>query len=126
MPSIKIIILLINLTVVQIGFTQDKKYRLAETMKTNSYNMFDVVVLVAENGKIIYKGAFGLANRKWNIPNKTDTKFMIGSVSKPLTTTETIKVYPKYFLKCIFWNYFIVNSTAAPGSAIAVNGPIQE
>jgi CubicO group peptidase (beta-lactamase class C family) len=47
--------------------------------------MFDGAVLVAENGKIIYKDAFGLANREWNIPNKTNTKFMIGSVSKPLT-----------------------------------------
>jgi CubicO group peptidase (beta-lactamase class C family) len=49
--------------------------------------MFDGAVLVAENGEIIYKDAFGLANREWDIPNKTDTKFMIGSVSKPLTAT---------------------------------------
>ena len=47
--------------------------------------MFDGSVLVAENGKVIYKNAFGMANREWNIPNTTDTKFMIGSVSKPLT-----------------------------------------
>ena len=51
----------------------------------HSYTMFDGAVLVAENGKIIYKEAFGLANREWNIPNRTDTKFMIGSLSKPLT-----------------------------------------
>lgn len=49
--------------------------------------MFDGAVLVAENGKVIYKDAFGPANREWNIPNSTDTKFMIGSVSKPLTAT---------------------------------------
>jgi len=56
------------------------------TMQTyHSYNMFDGAVLVAENGKIVYKGAFGLANREWNILNTADTKFMIGSVSKPLT-----------------------------------------
>ncbi len=53
----------------------------------HQYNMFDGAVLVAENGKVIYKDAFGLANREWNIPNRTDTKFMIGSVSKPLTAT---------------------------------------
>jgi CubicO group peptidase (beta-lactamase class C family) len=51
----------------------------------HNFNMFDGAVLVAENGKIIYKEAYGLANREWNIPNTTDTKFMIGSVSKPLT-----------------------------------------
>ncbi|MEP7141706.1 MAG: serine hydrolase [Ferruginibacter sp.] len=51
----------------------------------HNYNMFDGSVLVAENGRVIYKAAFGMANREWNIPNATDTKFMIGSVSKPLT-----------------------------------------
>lgn len=65
---------------------QDKETQLAEMMKAyHQYNMFDGAVLVAENGKVVYKGAFGLANREWNIPNRTDTKFMIGSVSKPLT-----------------------------------------
>jgi len=86
MHSKKIIILFISLTIGQIGFSQDKKTKLSQIMKTyHNYNMFDGAVLVAENGKIIYKDAFGLANREWNIPNKTDTKFMIGSVSKPLT-----------------------------------------
>ncbi|MEO6536993.1 MAG: serine hydrolase [Ferruginibacter sp.] len=86
MHNKKFIILLIYLSIVQVGFTQDKKIQLAEIMKAyHNYNMFDGAVLVAENGKVIYKDAFGLANREWNIPNRTDTKFMIGSVSKPLT-----------------------------------------
>jgi CubicO group peptidase (beta-lactamase class C family) len=65
---------------------QSKKDKLDEIMNTyHRYNMFDGSVLVAENGKVIYKSAFGLANREWNIPNSTDTKFMIGSISKPFT-----------------------------------------
>jgi len=65
---------------------QDKKTKVATIMQAyHNYNMFDGAVLVAENGKIVYKGAFGLANREWNIANKSDTKFMLGSVSKPLT-----------------------------------------
>ena len=65
---------------------QNKNARLDEIMKTyHSYNMFDGAILIAENGKEIYKRAFGMANREWNIPNTTDTKFMIGSVSKPVT-----------------------------------------
>ena len=69
-------------------FAQNKKEKLSETMiNYHKYNMFDGAVLVAENGKIIYKDAFGLANREWNIPNTTDTKFMIGSISKPITAT---------------------------------------
>ena len=60
---------------------QNKNARLDEIMKTyHRYNMFDGAVLVAENGKEIYKGSFGMANQEWNIPNTTDTKFMIGSV----------------------------------------------
>ena len=84
----KIFFLLISLTLVQIVFAQNKKAKLSAMMQAyHNYNMFDGAVLVAENGKIIYKDAFGLANREWNIANRTDTKFMIGSVSKPLTAT---------------------------------------
>lgn len=67
---------------------QSKKDKLSTIMKAyHNFNMFDGAVLVAENGKIIYKDAFGLANREWNITNTTDTKFMIGSISKPITAT---------------------------------------
>ena len=69
-----------------ISVAQSKKDKLNKLMETyHQYNMFDGSVLVAENGKVIYKNAFGMANREWNIPNTTDTKFMIGSVSKPIT-----------------------------------------
>ncbi|MEO6406328.1 MAG: serine hydrolase [Ferruginibacter sp.] len=68
------------------GIAQSQKAQLDAIMKTyHQYNMFDGAVLVAKHGKVIYKAAFGLANREWNIPNTTDTKFMIGSVSKPFT-----------------------------------------
>ena len=86
MPVKKITLLFICLAMANILPAQTKQVKLASIMKQyHSYNMFDGAVLVAENGKIIYKDAFGLANREWNIPNATDTKFMIGSVSKPLT-----------------------------------------
>jgi CubicO group peptidase (beta-lactamase class C family) len=74
------------LFIATIASGQTKQNRLASLMQTyHRYNMFDGAVLVAENGRVIYKAAFGLANREWNIPNTVDTKFMIGSVSKPLT-----------------------------------------
>ncbi len=69
-----------------VSIAQSKKHKLNDIMKAyHHFNMFDGSVLVASNGKVIYKSAFGLANREWNIPNATDTKFMIGSVSKPFT-----------------------------------------
>jgi len=71
-----------------IASSQTKKAKLALIMKQyHRFDMFDGVMLVAENGKIVYEGAFGMANREWNIPNTAETKFMIGSVSKPLTAT---------------------------------------
>lgn len=48
--------------------------------------LFNGAVLVAEKGKVIYKGGFGLANMEWNIPNATNTKFRVGSVSKQFTS----------------------------------------
>ena len=86
MQRIAMIILAACLLSAHHSTAQDKKARLAQLMKSyHDYNMFDGAVLVAEQGKIIYQGAFGLANREWNIPNSVDTKFMIGSISKPLT-----------------------------------------
>jgi CubicO group peptidase (beta-lactamase class C family) len=83
--NLKIVILFLLLS--QSTLAQNKSRQLDEIMKKyHEYNMFDGSVLVAENGKVLYKNAFGMANREWNIPNTADTKFMIGSVSKPLTS----------------------------------------
>ncbi|MCB0473970.1 MAG: beta-lactamase family protein, partial [Flavobacteriaceae bacterium] len=48
-------------------------------------DIFSGTVLVAQDGKIIYNKAFGLANRKENIPNTLQTKFDIGSINKAFT-----------------------------------------
>ena len=81
-------LLILSLIIVQVLIAQSKKEKLAEVLNAyHNFNMFDGAVLVAENGEIIYKDAFGLANREWDIPNSIDTKFMIGSISKPITAT---------------------------------------
>jgi CubicO group peptidase (beta-lactamase class C family) len=58
----------------------DDLHRLCQA--TADTGLFSGAVLVADKGKVIYKEAFGLANREWNIPNTTDTKFRLASVSK--------------------------------------------
>jgi len=69
-----------------IGKGQPKSARLDTLMQAyHRFNMFDGAILVAENNKVLYKNGFGMANREWNIPNTTDTKFMLGSISKSLT-----------------------------------------
>jgi CubicO group peptidase (beta-lactamase class C family) len=47
---------------------------------------FSGVVLVAQNGKALFRKAYGLANREWDVPNTVDTKFRIGSLTKPFTS----------------------------------------
>ncbi len=96
----KIIFLVVSVLMAQVCFAQNKKMVLSKIMtQYHNDNMFDGAVLVAENGVIIYKEAFGLANREWNIPNKTDTKFMIGSVSKPLTAVLMLLQVQKGIIK---------------------------
>lgn len=47
---------------------------------------FSGVVLVAENGKVIYEKAFGYANADFNIPNQLNTRIGIASITKPMTS----------------------------------------
>lgn len=49
------------------------------------YGEFNGAVLIAKEGKVIYQKGFGFANLEWNIPNETDTKFRIGSITKQFT-----------------------------------------
>lgn len=46
---------------------------------------FNGAMLVMQKGKVMYKKAFGLADREWNIANTVETKFRIGSVTKQFT-----------------------------------------
>ena len=47
---------------------------------------FSGQVTASENGKVIYDKAFGLANADFKIPNATNTRIGIASVTKPMTS----------------------------------------
>ncbi len=49
------------------------------------HGMFDGAVLLATNGKVVFKNGYGVANRDRGIPNTTDTKFSIASLGKAIT-----------------------------------------
>lgn len=57
----------------------------AENGRKEIGSPFTGSVLVAKNSKILFTGAYGLRDRTHNIPNKTDTKFPIGSLTKQFT-----------------------------------------
>lgn len=66
---------------------QDKAAKIDELMKVyNSYQQFNGAVLVAENGKVIFKKGYGMANMEWSIPIETDTRFRLGSITKQFTS----------------------------------------
>ncbi len=57
-----------------------------------SVNDFSGAVLVAYKGNIIYKKAFGYADREWKLPNTVETKFEIGSLTKQFTAAAILQL----------------------------------
>jgi len=77
----------------QIVFAQDHAAKIQELLSlAHKYRQFNGSVLVAENGKVVYKGAYGLANMEWDIPNTPDTKFRLGSITKQFTATVIMQL----------------------------------
>jgi CubicO group peptidase (beta-lactamase class C family) len=53
---------------------------------------FSGVILVAKDGKPVFRKAFGLANREWGIPNTPEGKFRLGSITKQFTATAILQL----------------------------------
>jgi CubicO group peptidase (beta-lactamase class C family) len=92
--SIKsVVYVVIVLLASQVALAQDHAAKVQEVLTlANKYRQFNGSALVAENGKVIYKGGFGLANMEWNIPNTPDTKFRLGSITKQFTAMLTLEL----------------------------------
>lgn len=72
---------------------QTKTAKIDEVLTAaNKYRLFNGSVLVAENGKVIYKKGFGKANMEWNIPNTADTRFRLGSITKQFTAALVLQL----------------------------------
>jgi CubicO group peptidase (beta-lactamase class C family) len=54
---------------------------------------FDGSVLVEENGKVIYRQSFGIADRAFDVPVKNDTEFRIASITKAFTSVLILQLY---------------------------------
>jgi CubicO group peptidase (beta-lactamase class C family) len=48
---------------------------------------FSGSVLVAKNGEVQFEKAYGMASRRYAVPNKTSTRFNVGSITKDFTKT---------------------------------------
>ena len=56
---------------------------------------FSGAVLIAKDGVPIFKKAYGYANRSFDVPNKIDTKFNLGSMNKMFTATAIMQLVEK-------------------------------
>src|ERR1044071_3338141 len=75
------------------ALSQDRAAKIQEVLAlAHKYHQFNGTALVAENGKVIYKGAFGMANMEWGIPNAPDTRFRLGSIIKQFTAMLTLQL----------------------------------
>lgn len=86
-PRVAVVLILIFLAGLRPGFGQtDKAEKIDACIRPFAEaGHFWGVVLAAENGRVIYEKAFGLANAEWGISNRTDTRFGIASITKYMT-----------------------------------------
>jgi len=68
------------------SFAQTKVEQIEELLSIyEEYGKFNGSVLVSDQGKVIYKKGFGMANMEWDIPNQPNTKHRLGSITKQFT-----------------------------------------
>ena len=53
---------------------------------------FAGAALVAHDGKVVFSGAYGFANREKRTPNTLDTQFRIGSMNKMFTAIAVLQL----------------------------------
>ena len=76
-----------------ISFAQTKVEKIEALLNTyKEYGQFNGSVLVSEQGKVIYKDGFGMANMEWDIPNKPNTKHRLGSITKQFTAMLVLQL----------------------------------
>jgi CubicO group peptidase (beta-lactamase class C family) len=49
-------------------------------------------VLLAKDGKVLFKNAYGLASKRFDVPNRIDTKFNLGSMNKMFTAVAVAQL----------------------------------
>lgn len=87
--------LLVTLSMIPAA-AQSKSVQIEKMLsKYHSLGHLEGSVLVAEEGKVILKKGYGLANREWNSPNAPDTRYDVGSLTKSFTAVLTMSLVEK-------------------------------
>ena len=64
----------------------------ARLEKLTAADQFSGTALLAKNGKVLFSGAYGMADRGNKVPNQFDTRFRIGSMNKMFTATSLLQL----------------------------------
>lgn len=91
-PKIFIAIFIL-LTSINVCIGQTKSEQIEELLgRYTKYGQFNGVALIAQEGEIVYKDGFGLANMEWKIPNRSETKHRLGSITKQFTAVMILQL----------------------------------
>jgi CubicO group peptidase (beta-lactamase class C family) len=64
----------------------------AEIERAAGADQFAGAAVLTRKGKVLFSGAWGLADRERNIPNRLDTRFRIGSMNKMFTAVAVAQL----------------------------------
>ena len=112
---------------------QSKAEKIDELLgKYHEFNQFNGSVLVAEDGEILFKSGYGMANMEWDIANQPNTKHRVGSITKQFTSmlimqlreegkleldqpiTTYLKDYPKATGERITIHHLLTHTSGVP------------
>lgn len=83
----------IFLAAAQLNFGQTKAEKISGLLdRYYDYGLFNGTILAAQNGEIVFENGYGFANMEFKVPNKPDTKFRIGSISKQFTAAIILQL----------------------------------
>ncbi len=86
-------VVVLSVLIFSFAYGQDKSSKIDALMtRYYEYKQFNGTVLVSDQGRVIYKKGFGLANVEWNVPNAPDTKFRLGSLTKQFTAALILQL----------------------------------
>ncbi|PYP91829.1 MAG: serine hydrolase [Candidatus Angelobacter sp. Gp1-AA117] len=81
-----------DLTIQRVSEDQTLTALKAKLQKDAAEDRFSGAVLVAKDGKPVFTGAYGLADREKKTPNKLNTQFRLGSMNKMFTAVATLQL----------------------------------
>ena len=77
---------LVLLAALPVSGEDSPRQKIEELVATyHAQGRFTGSVMAATDGEVVYSGGVGLANVEWDIPNASDTRFRLGSITKQFT-----------------------------------------